>query len=96
MWSGRIKGRFPRQKKLRKGRENMIGASELLVLFLLLVVPLWLIALVDILRSDFKGNDKLIWLLVVIFVPFIGPLCYFFIGRKQRLEGKNRGSPPEG
>ena len=65
-----------------------MGVMELIVLLFVLFVPIWLIALVDILRNDFKGNDKLIWILVVIFVPFLGPLCYFFIGRKQKIGGK--------
>ncbi len=68
----------------------MLGLAELFLLLFLLVVPLWIIALVDVLKSDFKGNEKLVWLLVVIFVPFIGSLCYFFIGRKQRV-GANEG-----
>ncbi len=71
-----------------------LGVTELIVLLFVLFVPIWLIAFVDILKNDFKGNDKLIWLLVVIFVPFIGPLCYFFIGRKQKIGGKNQGSQP--
>jgi hypothetical protein len=67
----------------------MIGLTELIVLLFVLFVPIWLIAFVDILRNNFKGNDKLIWLLVVIFVPLFGPICYFIIGRKQRIVGKN-------
>jgi hypothetical protein len=66
-----------------------IGLPELIVLFVLFV-PIWLIAFVDILRNDFKGNNKLIWLLAVIFVPFLGPICYFFIGRKQKTGSKNQ------
>lgn len=73
-----------------------LGITEIILLLVLLCVPIWLIAFVDILKSDFKGNDKLIWLLVDIFVPFIGPLCYFFIGQKQKLSGKDQGSPPAG
>jgi hypothetical protein len=42
------------------------------------------IAFIDILRSDFEGNNKLIWLLVVIFVPFIGPIAYFFHWSKTK------------
>jgi len=46
---------------------------------------LWLIALVDILRNNFRGrNEKLIWVLVILFVPFIGAILYFAIGRKNR------------
>lgn len=73
-----------------------LGLTEIILLLVLFYVPIWLIAFVDILKSDFKGNDKLIWLLVVIFVPIIGPLSYFFIGRKQKVVGKNQGSPPVG
>jgi len=47
---------------------------------------LMLIALIDIVKSNFKGNDKLIWVLVVIFLHWIGALLYFIIGRKQKLQ----------
>ncbi|MFD2588384.1 PLDc N-terminal domain-containing protein [Croceitalea marina] len=30
-------------------------------------------------------NDKLIWFLVVLFIPLVGSILYIFIGRKQRL-----------
>ena len=65
-----------------------IGLTEIIVLFVLFV-PIWLIAFVDILRNNFKGNDKLVWLIAVIFVPFFGPICYFLIGRKQKIGSKN-------
>ena len=48
-----------------------------------ITILLWIIALIDILRSNFRGNDKVIWLLAVIFVPFLGAIMYFLIGRKQ-------------
>jgi hypothetical protein len=47
---------------------------------------LMLIALIDIVKSNFKGNDKLIWVLVVIFLHWIGALLYFIISRKQKLQ----------
>lgn len=63
----------------------MIGIFELLIIFLLVIMVIpWLIALIDILRSDFRNNNKLIWLIAVIFVPFIGAIAYFLIGRKQK------------
>jgi len=66
----------------------MIGVMELAVLFMLAVglatFIVWLVALVDILRSEFTGNNKIIWLLVVIFVPLIGAILYFLIGRRQK------------
>lgn len=63
------------------------GAFELLLFLpaiLCFVLCLW--ALVDILKNSFQGaNDKVIWILVVLFLPFFGPLLYMFIGRKQKL-----------
>ena len=31
------------------------------------------------------GNDKIAWLLVIIFVPCIGALIYFFARRPERI-----------
>ena len=66
----------------------MIGLPELIILLVLVQGVPWMIAFIDILRNDFAGNNKLIWLLVVIFVPIIGPIAYFFIGRKQKTKVK--------
>ena len=66
----------------------MIGLPELIILLVLVQGVPWIIAFIDILRNDFAGNNKLIWLLVVIFVPIIGPIAYFFIGRKQKTKVK--------
>ncbi|PHN07241.1 hypothetical protein CRP01_08165 [Flavilitoribacter nigricans DSM 23189 = NBRC 102662] len=49
---------------------------------------IWVLALIEIVRSEFQDkNERLVWLLLVILVPFIGTILYFAIGRKQRLEG---------
>jgi hypothetical protein len=61
-----------------------LGMIELILIFLLLMVPN-LIALIDILRHDFRENQKLVWLIVVLFVPLMGTILYFAIGRKQRI-----------
>ncbi len=65
------------------------GFPELIILVLFIGVIPWLLAFVDILKSDFKGNNKLIWLIAIIFVPFLGPIAYLFIGRKQKIGGRN-------
>lgn len=47
---------------------------------------LWILALIDILKSDFRGqNDKLIWALVVLLGSFVGAILYFLIGRNQKI-----------
>ena len=55
----------------------------------LVLIPfiLWCIVLVDIIRSNFKdSNNKIIWLIVVIFIPFIGVILYPLIGPGQKLK----------
>lgn len=52
----------------------------------LVVLLLWVIALWDVLRSQFaSANDKLIWVLVVLFAPVVGILFYFLAGRKNKI-----------
>jgi hypothetical protein len=65
---------------------GMIGPLQWIII--LIAVFLWIIptiiALIDILRSKFNGNDKIVWVLVVLFLNLIGAILYFTIGRKQK------------
>jgi hypothetical protein len=66
---------------------NYLSASFGLVFWQIMVFSFWLFmifAIIDIVRSKFKGNNKLIWVLVTIFVPF-GGLIYFICGRKNKV-----------
>ncbi|UAB86289.1 PLDc_N domain-containing protein [Zunongwangia sp. SCSIO 43204] len=64
-----------------------IGAPQIILILITCLFALLfpLLAIIDIIRNDFKGNDKIVWLLVVIFFSFFGTLLYFIMGRKQRL-----------
>jgi Tfp pilus assembly major pilin PilA len=63
------------------------GIPELIILPCMFVPFIaWMVALVDIIRSDFTGNNKVIWLLIVLLVPLIGMILYFLIGKKQKID----------
>ena len=65
---------------------KVIGPWQILliiILLLLLVTPI--MALVDILKSNFGGNDKLIWIIIVMLGSFVGALLYYLIGRKKKI-----------
>lgn len=67
----------------------MPGKTELLVLFIIFGLPVLVIigALIDILKSEFRvQQNKLIWILVTIFLPLLGAILYFVIGRSQRAQ----------
>ncbi|MFT6873673.1 MAG: hypothetical protein ACJAVN_002695 [Roseivirga sp.] len=67
----------------------MPGKTELLVLFIIFGLPILVMlgALIDILKSEFQvQQNKLIWALVTIFLPLLGAILYFVIGRSQRAQ----------
>ncbi len=78
------------------GIAGIMGLSFLLMSSLLMIAAfaLWIWALVDILRNEFTGANKLIWLLVVIMIPMIGMILYFFIGREQKIRGDGEHTNP--
>lgn len=54
----------------------------LLVVLFIFLIPL--LALISALMSDFPGNEKIIWVLIILLLPFLGSVLYFLIGRNQR------------
>ncbi len=52
--------------------------------FLFFIIA-WIWSIVDILRNEFTGYNKIIWILVLIFLPPIGVLLYLFIGKSQKI-----------
>ncbi len=67
---------------------GFISAGEIKIFLILglLVFIFPLIALVDILKSKFEGDSKLIWVIVVVFLPIMGSILYFLIGRNQKIK----------
>jgi hypothetical protein len=46
----------------------------------------WIWMIVDCAtKESSEGNDKLIWLLVIIFVQLLGAIIYYFVRRPQRI-----------
>lgn len=63
------------------------GGFELLIILSMVLFPsiFWLWALIDVVKNEFEPEkNKLVWLLVVALLPFVGSLLYFFIGRAQK------------
>ncbi len=56
----------------------------ILVVLVALVTPI--IALIDILQSEFGGNNKIVWVVVVLLGSFVGAMLYYFIGRQQKID----------
>ncbi|RMF63629.1 MAG: PLDc_N domain-containing protein [Calditrichaeota bacterium] len=65
----------------------MPGALEsLLVLFSAVAAIFWLFVLVDCLRNEpSEGNEKVIWVVVILLTNFIGAVLYLALRRPKRI-----------
>ena len=70
-----------------------IGPLELILfLFPLMVLQIGLMvwALVDLSkRKHIQGNNKVIWVLVIVLINLFGPLAYFLVGRRDGSKDEN-------
>ena len=63
----------------------MIGIWQTIIILLAFSgIILTIMALIDILKSEFSGNNKIVWVLVVLFFNLFGAILYFTIGRNQK------------
>ena len=52
----------------------------------LVIFAFWIWMLVHCLQNQaLSGNEKLVWVLVIVFTHFLGAVIYFFVGRTKRL-----------
>jgi uncharacterized RDD family membrane protein YckC len=60
-----------------------LGAVGLVIALVLGLFWLWM--LIDALRNpSLEPPMKIVWALLIFFLPFLGALAYFFIARKPR------------
>jgi TM2 domain-containing membrane protein YozV len=48
------------------------------------VFVFWLWMLIDCVQREFPGpNDKVIWIIIIVLLSWVGALIYFFVGRPK-------------
>ncbi|HEY9487473.1 MAG TPA: PLD nuclease N-terminal domain-containing protein [Chryseosolibacter sp.] len=52
-----------------------------LISFLILIIDI--IVIVDIVKSNKDTERKVLWIIAVVFLPLLGPILYYFLGRKR-------------
>lgn len=60
-------------------REYLPLLAPILIIQLALIV----FALMDLARREATRGPKWVWVLVIIFINFIGPIVYFVVGREE-------------
>ena len=63
---------------------GMNGIAALATIF-------WIWVLIDCLTKEpSEGNDKVAWVLFILFVPLVGALVYYFVRRPERVKTVGR------
>ncbi|MER3316687.1 MAG: PLD nuclease N-terminal domain-containing protein [Allomuricauda sp.] len=45
-----------------------------------------IIALIDVIRNNFTSNNKVVWILVILFMNLLGAILYFIFGTSQKIK----------
>ncbi len=70
---------------------SMPGGAEWILILIALVVVLtsvgfWVYTIVDVAKSKFNDDiTKIVWLLVVILLGFLGSIIYWIVGRSSKV-----------
>lgn len=48
----------------------------------LLILVIDILVIIDILRSNKDTEKKILWIIAVVFLPILGPILYYFVGKK--------------
>jgi len=66
--------------------KTIVGMLPFLIPLFLLEIGLLVFALLDVIkRRRVRGNNKIIWILVIVLVEIIGPIIYLAIGRQEEI-----------
>ena len=68
------------------GWQEMLLIISIVGFFLLLRLVLTIVAVIDIVKSQFQdANDKIVWTVVAVLFPIFGPILYFVLAKKQKV-----------
>ena len=76
----------------RRATVAIAGIAILLIWLITAVLGIasfgfWIWMLIDcITKEPSEGNDKLIWILVIVFTNFVGAPLYYFVRRPERIQ----------
>ena len=66
------------------GHFRLVNVAIMLIIFMAMTV-FWLWMLVDcVTKETNEGNERLVWIIIIVFTHFIGALIYYFLRRPKR------------
>lgn len=62
--------------------KDLVEFLPLLIPIVIIELALLIFALVHILKhNNYKFGNRIMWILIVVFIQFIGPILYFILGK---------------
>ena len=49
----------------------------------LLILVIDIVVVIDIVKSNKDTEKKILWIIAVVFLPVLGPILYYFLGKRQ-------------
>lgn len=49
----------------------------------LVILILDILAIIEVLKSSKDTGNKILWIIIILLLPVVGLILYFFIGRKK-------------
>ena len=49
----------------------------------LVIIIIDILVIADILKSNKDTEKKILWIVAVVFLPVLGPLLYYFLGKNR-------------
>jgi hypothetical protein len=60
------------------------GIALVFLLFVILAFVFWIMMLVDCIKNrGLSSNERIVWVLVIVFLNWLGALIYLLAGRKK-------------
>lgn len=52
-------------------------------LLTLILIVLNILAVIDCLKSNKDTGKKALWIIIILILPYVGLILYYFVGKKQ-------------
>jgi hypothetical protein len=75
---------------------DVIWATFIVMFVFVPLILLWTFALVDLfVRHDIGGWQKVLWLLLIIFIPILGPIIYLLVRPEEAWDSPHEEVSPD-
>ncbi|MFA4819653.1 MAG: PLD nuclease N-terminal domain-containing protein [Candidatus Aenigmatarchaeota archaeon] len=65
--------------------------SEFMVILFIIWIAIFIWALIDMLKASKESGWKILWFIVIVLLPLLGVILYYFIGMEQGRKRKRKG-----